>query len=44
MMQHPVYGNGIEFKDGANQTIEYAYDKNGNLTKDLNKKNSCYSI
>ena len=38
MMQHPVYGNGIEFKDGTNQTIEYAYDKNGNLTKDLNKK------
>ena len=36
-MQHPVYGNGMEFKDGANQSVEYLYDKNGNLTKDLNK-------
>ena len=32
-----VYGNGTEFKDGSNQTTEYTYDKNGNLTKDLNK-------
>ncbi len=28
-----VYGNGMEFKD-----IECEYDKNGNITKDLNKK------
>ena len=33
-----VYGNGFEFKDGANQDTEYMYDNNGNLTKDLNKK------
>ena len=29
--------NGTEFKDGANHGVEYTYDKNGNLTKDLNK-------
>ena len=32
-----VFGNGMEFKDNANERVEYAYDKNGNLTKDLNK-------
>ena len=31
-----AYGNGFEFKDGAKQADEYAYDANGNLTKDLN--------
>lgn len=33
-----VYGDGFEFKDGADQNAEYLYDDNGNLTKDLNKK------
>ena len=33
-----VFGNGMEFKDGASKEIEYEYDANGNLTKDLNKK------
>nr|WP_255204249.1 hypothetical protein [Bacteroides caecimuris] len=33
-----VFGNGMEFKDAVHETVEYAYDKNGNLTKDLNKK------
>lgn len=35
---HSVYGNGMGFKYDVNQLVEYLYDKNGNLTKDLNKK------
>ena len=30
-------GGGSGFKGGANQSAEYAYDANGNLTKDLNR-------
>ncbi|WP_286438867.1 RHS repeat-associated core domain-containing protein [Bacteroides acidifaciens] len=33
-----AYGSGMSFTDGANLATEYAYDENGNLTKDLNKK------
>ena len=32
-----VYNNSFEFKEGVKQANEYAYDANGNLTKDLNK-------
>lgn len=32
-----VYNGGFEFRDGAKQANEYAYDANGNLTKDLNR-------
>ena len=36
-MTASVYNGGFEFKDGVKQANEYAYDANGNLTKDLNK-------
>ena len=32
-----VYAGAMDFHDGANEQTEYAYDTNGNLTKDLNK-------
>ena len=32
-----AYNGGFEFKDAVKQANEYAYDKNGNLNKDLNK-------
>ena len=32
-----AYNNGFAFKDAVKQADEYAYDKNGNLTQDLNK-------
>ncbi|WP_433913282.1 RHS repeat-associated core domain-containing protein [Bacteroides cellulosilyticus] len=32
-----AYNGGLEFKDAVKQTDVYVYDKNGNMTKDLNK-------
>ena len=32
-----AHNGGFEFKDGVKQADEYAYDVNGNLTKDLNR-------
>ena len=39
MLEVPIaaYSIGFEFKDGTKLANEYAYDANGNLTKDLNK-------
>ena len=34
----PYYKDAFHFVDGANEEIEYEYDGNGNITKDLNKK------
>ena len=31
------YNGGFEFRDAVQQADEYAYDSNGNLTKDLNR-------
>ena len=36
-----AYNGGFEFKDAVKQTDVYAYDKNGNMTKDLNKDITC---
>ena len=37
-MNDPTYNGAFNFNDGVSQSGEYAYDKNGNMTKDLNKK------
>ena len=34
----PNYSGAFHFSDGADEDVEYEYDQNGNLTKDLNKK------
>jgi RHS repeat-associated protein len=33
----PTYEGAFHFRDGADADVEYTYDKNGSLTKDLNK-------
>lgn len=33
-----VFSDSFDFKDGSKHDVEYFYDANGNLTKDLNKE------
>ena len=33
----PNYSGAFHFSDGSDEDVEYEYDQNGNLTKDLNK-------
>ena len=33
----PTYAGAFNFVDGADADVEYEYDPNGNMTKDLNK-------
>ena len=33
----PTYAGAFNFVDGEDEEVEYEYDQNGNLTKDLNK-------
>ena len=32
-----VYGDAFDFRDGADEDVEYEYDANGNMTVDLNR-------
>ena len=32
-----TYGGAMDFKDGADKTVEYQWDANGNMTRDRNK-------
>ncbi len=33
-----TYAGAFHFADGADEAVEYEYDENGNMTKDLNRK------
>jgi len=34
---NPSLSMSMDFKDGSHESVEYAYDSNGNMVKDLNK-------
>jgi hypothetical protein len=33
----PFYSGAFHFNDGVDEDVEYEYDRNGNMVKDLNK-------
>ena len=33
-----TYARAMDFKDGADKTVKYLWDANGNMTRDRNKK------
>ena len=39
----PYYQGAFHFVDGADEAVEYEYDANGNMVRDLNKCISCIS-
>ena len=36
-MDEVVYGDSFDFRDGADEDVEYEYDANGNMISDLNR-------
>ena len=41
--QAPSVTGSADFRDGASEAVEYTYDRNGNMTSDLNRKVSLIS-
>ena len=39
----PSVTGSADFRDGVSEAVEYTYDRNGNLTSDLNRKVSLIS-
>lgn len=41
--QAPSVTGSADFRDGVSEAVEYTYDRNGNMTSDLNRKVSLIS-
>ena len=41
--QAPSVTGSADFRDGASMAVEYTYDRNGNMTSDLNRRISSVS-